>query len=79
MISTVTVRSAREMKKVITDLAVLFDDNTEGGQSEAVFSEMDENKDERISREEFVKSIKEGNKYGQGLAARLVRLYNTRN
>ena len=68
-----------EMKKVIADLAVLFDDDTEGDKCEEMFSEMDENQDQRITREEFVKSIKEGNKYGQDLAARLVRLYNTRN
>merc|ERR1712150_51804 len=68
-----------EMKKVITDLAVLFETKTQGELVEAVFAEMDENRDERITREEFIKSIKEGNKYGQDLAARLVRLHNTRN
>ena len=57
--------SRGEMKKVISDMAVIFEDKTEGGQSEAVFSEMDENRDERVTREEFVKSIKEGNRYGQ--------------
>ena len=67
-----------EMKKVTKDLAVLFDNNSEGDQCEAVFGEMDENSDERITREEFIKSIKEGNKYGQDLAARLVRLHNAR-
>ena len=79
--------SKGEMKKVITDLDVLFEGDTESSQCEEIFHEMDENQDERISREEFVKSIKdefvksikEGNKYGLDLAARLVRLYNTRN
>ena len=68
-----------EMEKVIRDLAFLFEGATEGDQCEWVFREMDVDQDERITREEFIKSIKEGNKYGLDLAARLVRLYNTRN
>ena len=68
-----------EMEKVIRDLAFLFENHTEDNQCGTVFREMDENQDERITREEFVKSIKEGNKYGRDLAVRLVRLYNTRN
>ena len=68
-----------EMEKVIRDLAFLFEGATEGDQCEGVFREMDVDQDERITREEFVKSIKEGNKYGRDLAVRLVRLYNTGN
>ena len=33
---------------------------------------------EASPKEEFIKSIKEGNKYGQNLANRLVQLYNAR-
>ena len=70
--------SKREMRKVIKDLSVLFNGRMEGHESENVFDEMDENKDDRITKEEFVKSIQEGNKYGQNLASRLVLLYNAR-
>ena len=70
--------SKREMRRVIKDLSVLYGGIIENHESENVFDEMDENKDDRITKEEFVKSIQEGNRYGQNLAARLVLLYNAR-
>ena len=60
-------------------LAILFDDERKRSHGNGkVFDEMDENGDQRITEEEFVKSIKEGNKYGQNLASRLIELYNAR-
>jgi len=70
--------SKKEMNRVMKDLSILFDERGKKAESEDVFKEMDGNKDQRITKEEFIKSIKEGNKYGQNLANRLVQLYNAR-
>jgi Ca2+-binding EF-hand superfamily protein len=68
--------SKAEMEKVVTDLAVLFEDPDRAKETFIkAFSEMDENGDGEISREEFVAAVLEDNKFSQNLAMKVLDIF----
>ena len=65
-----------EMERVVTDLSILFKDPTNGKECFAkTFAEMDENEDNKITRDEFVSAILDDNKYSQCLAMGVLDLF----
>ena len=68
--------SKTEMEKVVTDLAVLFEDPAHAHLTFLkAFDEMDYNKDQTISREEFVTAVLEDNKFSQNLATKVLDIF----
>ena len=64
------------MEKVVTDLAVLFEDPDRAKETFIkAFAEMDENGDGEISREEFVAAVLEDNKFSQNLAMKVLDIF----
>ena len=68
--------SKAEMEKVVTDLAVLFEDPDRAKETFIkAFEEMDENGDGEVSREEFVAAVLEDNKFSQNLAMKVLDIF----
>ena len=62
-----------EMKKVVKDLMIILEEDNDNAIE--IFKQMDTNKDEKITKEEFVNSIMADNTFGQNLAAKLSELF----
>ena len=67
--------SKEEMKTVVKDLAILFENDKDINYLD-LFKEMDENHDDQIDKQEFVSSIMNQNVYGQNLALKLQQIYS---
>ena len=68
--------SRDEMEKVVTDLAVLFEDSAHAHLTfTKAFDEMDKNGDGEISRDEFVTAVMEDNKFSQDLATKVLDIF----
>jgi hypothetical protein len=64
------------MKRVVTDLAVLFKDSTNVKNCfNKNFAKMDKNEDNKINKEEFVEKILGDNRYSQALSLRFLDLF----
>ena len=66
-----------EMKKVVKDLMIILEEDNINNNTNAleIFKQMDTNKDEKITKDEFVNSIMSDNTFGQNLAAKLSELF----
>ena len=69
------VITKNEMKKVVKDLMIILEDNNNAKALE-IFKQMDTNKDERITKDEFVNSIMSNNTFGQDLAAKCSQIFS---
>ena len=65
-----------EMERVVTDLAVLFEDPERAKETfNNAFSEMDGDGDAKISRDEFVAAVLDDNKFSQSLAMKVLDIF----
>ena len=62
-----------EMRTVVKDLSILSGSSTN---HEAIFEDMDTNKDDFVDKNEFVTSITKNNIYGQEIAAKLTEIFS---
>ena len=62
-----------EMRTVVKDLSIL---SGTGTNHEAIFEDMDKNKDNKVDKNEFVYAIENHNIYGQEIASKLTEIFS---
>merc|ERR1711874_235584 len=68
----------KEMERVINDLSALFRNQSKEDSNDCVvksFAEMDENQDEKVTREEFIEAILGNKSCSQGLSTAVLELF----
>ena len=69
------VITKQEMEKVVKDLMIILEEYNNNANAMEIFEQMDENKDDKIDRNEFVAALKSNNTFGQDLAAKCSQLF----